>query len=76
MHMLLAGRDSTVVNVNSMRSVRRLAINRHAKIRRAAVLGGLVSGSIIYSSSMIEPGQPCVTMSGKALGFFERTWMK
>ena len=25
---------------------------------------------------MIEPGQPCVTMSGNALSCFERTWMK
>ncbi len=25
---------------------------------------------------MIEPGQPCVTMTGSAFGGFERTWMK
>ena len=37
---------------------------------------GLVSGSMIFNSSMIEPGQPCVTMTGNAFGFFDRTWMK
>ena len=34
---------------------------------------GLVSGSMIFSCSMIEPGQPCVTMSGNAFSCFERT---
>ena len=34
---------------------------------------GLVSGSTIFSCSMIEPGQPCVTMSGNAFSCFERT---
>jgi hypothetical protein len=33
----------------------------------------LVSGSMIFSCSMIEPGHPCVTMSGNALSCFERT---
>jgi hypothetical protein len=28
---------------------------------------GWVSGSMIFSCSMIEPGQPCVTISGSAL---------
>ena len=37
---------------------------------------GLVSGSMIFSCSMIEPGQPCVTMSGSASSCWERTWMK
>ena len=37
---------------------------------------GLVSGSMIFSCSMIEPGQPCVMMTGNAFGCFERTWMK
>ena len=27
-----------------------------------------------FSSSMIDPGHPCVMMTGNALGFFERTW--
>jgi hypothetical protein len=27
---------------------------------------GLVSGSMIFSCSMIEPGYPCVTISGSA----------
>jgi len=27
---------------------------------------GLVSGSMIFSCSMIEPGQPCETISGSA----------
>ena len=31
---------------------------------------------MIFSCSMIEPGQPCVTMSGNAFSCFERTWMK
>ena len=34
---------------------------------------GLVSGSMIFSCSMIEPGHPCVTMSGNAFVCFERT---
>ena len=34
---------------------------------------GLVSGSTIFSCSMTEPGQPCVTMSGRAFSCFERT---
>ena len=37
---------------------------------------GLVSGSMIFSCSMIEPGHPWVTMSGNASSCFERTWMK
>src|SRR3954451_20533900 len=36
---------------------------------------GFVSGSIIFSCSMIEPGQPCVTTIGKAFSCFKRTWM-
>jgi hypothetical protein len=31
---------------------------------------GLVSGSIIFSCSMTEPGHPCVTMSGNAFSCF------
>ena len=34
---------------------------------------GLTSGSTIFSCSMIEPGHPCVTMSGRAFFSFERT---
>ena len=34
---------------------------------------GLVSGSMIFICSMIEPGQPCVTIIGNALSCFERT---
>jgi hypothetical protein len=34
---------------------------------------GFVSGSTIFNSSTIEPGQLCVTMSGIALGCVERT---
>ena len=37
---------------------------------------GLVSGSMIFICSMIEPGHPWVTISGNALSCFERTWMK
>jgi len=32
----------------------------------SAVGLGLVSGSMIFNSSMIEPGQPCVMMTGRA----------
>ena len=31
---------------------------------------------MIFSCSTIEPGQPCVTMSGSASSCRERTWMK
>ena len=37
---------------------------------------GFVSGSMIFSCSMIDPGQPCVTISGSASSCCERTWMK
>ena len=37
---------------------------------------GSVSGSMIFSCSMIEPGHPCVTISGSASSCWERTWMK
>jgi hypothetical protein len=36
---------------------------------------GLVSGSMIFSCSMIEPGHPSVTMSGIAFSCCERMWM-
>ena len=42
----------------------------------SAVAVGLVSGSMILSCSMTEPGHPCVTISGKAFSCLERTWMK
>ena len=29
-----------------------------------------------FSISMIEPGQPCVMMTGNAFSCGERTWMK
>ena len=37
---------------------------------------GSVSGSMTFSCSMIEPGQPCVMISGSASSCRERTWMK
>ncbi len=37
---------------------------------------GLVSGSMTFSCSITEPGQPCVMMIGNDFGCFERTWMK
>jgi hypothetical protein len=37
---------------------------------------GFVSGSMIFNCSMIEPGQPCVMITGNAFSCFERTWMK
>ena len=37
---------------------------------------GFVSGSMTFSCSTIDPGQPCVTISGSASSWCERTWMK
>src|SRR6478752_6280984 len=37
---------------------------------------GSVSGSMTWSISTIEPGQPCVMITGKAFSCSERTWMK
>ena len=37
---------------------------------------GLVSGSMIFICSMIEPGQPCVTISGSASSCWERMCRK
>jgi hypothetical protein len=34
---------------------------------------GFVSGSMSLSCSMMEPGQPCVMMTGNAFSCFERT---
>ena len=48
--------------------------NASAALAPCAV--GLVSGSTIFSCSMIEPGHPCVTISGSASWCGERTWMK
>jgi hypothetical protein len=31
---------------------------------------------MIFNCSMIEPGQPWLTMSGMAFSCFERTWIK
>ena len=45
--------------------------NASAAVAPCAV--GFVNGSMILSCSMIEPGHPCVTMSGSAFSCFERT---
>ena len=37
---------------------------------------GSVSGPMTFICSMIEPGQPCVMITGSAFSCFERTWMK
>ena len=37
---------------------------------------GSVSGPMISMNSTTEPGQPCVTSSGRASGSGERWWMK
>src|SRR5580693_2341129 len=37
---------------------------------------GSVSGPISFRNSTIEPGHPCVSISGIALGFLDLTWMK
>ena len=37
---------------------------------------GSVSGPTVSSSSITEPGQPCVMISGNASSCDERTWMK
>ena len=31
---------------------------------------------MVFKSSTIEPGQPCVIINGNASGWGERTWMK
>jgi hypothetical protein len=45
-------------------------------LRARACAVGLVSGSMIFSCSRIEPGHPWVTISGSASSCWERTWMK
>ena len=45
--------------------------NASASLPPCAV--GSVSGSMIFSCSTIEPGQPCVTISGSASSWRERT---
>ena len=37
---------------------------------------GSVRGSMILSCSIVEPGQPWVTIRGSASSCVERTWMK
>ena len=37
---------------------------------------GSVSGPISFRNSTIEPGHPCVRISGIASGFLDLTWMK
>ena len=37
---------------------------------------GSVSGPTVSSSSMTEPGQPCVMISGSAFSCGDLTWMK
>jgi len=37
---------------------------------------GSVSGPMTPSSSITEPGQPCVMISGNALSWRDLTWMK
>ncbi len=48
----------------------------NASVALAPCAVGFVSGSMIFSCSMIEPGHPCVTISGSASSCWERTWMK
>ena len=48
--------------------------NASAALASCAV--GSVSGSMSFSCSTVEPGQPCVTIRGSASSCFERTWMK
>ena len=37
---------------------------------------GSVSGSMIFSCSITDPGHPCVTIIGSAFSCFDFTWMK
>src|SRR6185437_14909481 len=37
---------------------------------------GSVSGPVSFRNSTTEPGHPCVSISGIALGFLDLTWMK
>jgi hypothetical protein len=48
----------------------------NASAGSAPLAVGSVSGSMILSCSMVEPGHPWVTMSGSASSCFERPWMK
>jgi hypothetical protein len=48
--------------------------NASASVPPCAV--GFVSGSMIFSCSMTEPGQPWVTIIGSAFWCFDFTWMK
>ena len=48
--------------------------NASAAVPPCAV--GSVSGPMIFNCSMIDPGQPWVTITGKAFGCFDFTWMK
>ena len=41
-----------------------------------AVRVGSVSGPTVSNSSMTEPGQPCVMISGSAFSCGDLTWMK
>ena len=60
------------------KAVARQRRNHHVeRVRCASACAvGFVRGSMSFSCSTIEPGQPCVTMTGNAFGCFERTWMK
>ena len=42
----------------------------------APCVSGSVSGPMILSCSMIDPGHPWVTMIGSAPSCFDSTWMK
>ena len=48
----------------------------NASVALAPCPVGSVSGSMILSCSMNEPGQPWVTIKGRASGCLERTWTK
>ena len=45
-------------------------------LRASTVRVGSVSGPMVPSSSMIEPGQPCVMTNGNAFSWADFTWMK
>ena len=81
---LIQVRDLSVqygIGENSVRAVREVDL----EIPRGEIIGiaggppkavGFVRGSMTFICSMIEPGQPCVIIIGRAFSCLERTWMK
>ena len=74
--VMWAGSTAALVGSPNPRSRHRR--NHHVEgIRRAGAMRRRIGQRIDnLQPSMIEPGDPCVTISGNASSCFERTWMK